>query len=178
MMSIFAKHWWLLVMRGVVAVLFAIAAFSLSRSPFVALATCIAVYLLADGVLTAYSGWRLRGEENSGWLLVAEGLVGIVLALVIRLREVEDSQLVYLFATWCILTGILEIWLAYHVRKEIESEWQLVMAGFISVGLGAVMLLSAYRGSVTLAWWAGFYAIFFGMLLLGVGFRLRRWLAR
>ncbi len=178
MMSVFAKHWWLLVLRGAAALLFAVGVFALSRSPFVALATCIALYLLTDGLLAAYSGWRLRAEEYSGWLLLAEGLTGIVLSLVIWLGKTPDYSLVYLFATWCILTGLLELWLAYHVRKEIESEWQLAMAGIISIGLGAVMFLRAYSGAVSLAWWAGFYAIFFGMLLLGVGFRLRRWLAQ
>ncbi len=176
-MSIFAKHWWLLALRGVVAIIFAIVALSLSRSPFVALATCVAVYLLADGVLAAYSGWQLRKEEFAGWLLVAEGLVGMVLGLVIWQGNVTDDMLVYLFAAWCILTGALEVWLAYYIRKEIESEWQLVLGGIISLGIGVVMLFRAYGGTVVLAWWAGFYAFFFGMLLLGVGLRLRRWLA-
>ncbi len=178
MMSIFAKHWWLLALRGAVAFLFAVVAFSLSHAPYAALATSLAAYLLADGLLTTYSGWRLRCEEYSGGVLMAEGLVGIVLALVIWLGPVNDNRLVYLFASWCILTGLLEVWLAYYIRKAIEDEWQLVVAGIISVGLGVVMLFRANSGTVALAWYSGFYAVFFGLLLIGVGLRLRRWLAQ
>ncbi len=178
MMSVFAKHWWLLALRGGVAVLFAVVAFSLSYSPFAALAVCLALYLLSDGVLAAYSGWRLRHEEYAGWLLFFEGLIGIVLAAAIWAARMNDNRLVYLFASWCILTGLLELWLAYYVRKAIESEWQLVMAGIISIGLGIVMTFRANSGTIGLAWYAGFYALFFGMLLIGVGLRVRRWLVQ
>lgn len=175
-MSIFAKYWWLLALRGVAALLFAIVVFSLSRTHFAALATCLAVYLLADGAMAAYSGWRLRGEEYAWWLLIAEGITGILLGLTIWLGRLEDHRLVYLFSSWCILTGLFELWLAYHVRKEVQDEWQLAVAGVISMGLGVVMLFRVYGGTVSLAWYAGFYALFFGLLLIGLGLRLRRWL--
>ncbi len=177
MMSIFAKHWWLVALRGIAALLFAVAVFSLADAPVSALAVCLAVYLPVDGLLAMYSGVRLRTEEYTGWLLIVEGLIGVALGATVWWSKASGATLVHLFGAWCILTGGLELWLAYHVRREIESEWQLALAGLMSVGLGVVMLFRAYAGSSSLSGWAGFYGLFFGMLLLGVSLRLRRWLA-
>lgn len=40
------------------------------------------------------------------------------------------------------------------------------------------MLYQPTVGSVSIAWWIGFYALFFGALMVGLGLRLRRWLSK
>lgn len=179
MIHILAKHWWVLVVRGLVALVFAGTAFFLPNFAFSVLVAGIGVYLLADGALATYSGWRLRGEDKDWWVAALEGLLGVGLGVAtLAYPDVSAALLVLFVALWCLLTGAFEIILAIRIRKEIEDEWQLAFAGIISIALGALMLFQPNAGAISIAWWIGFYAFFFGLLMIGLGLRLRRWLSK
>ncbi len=82
--------------------------------------------------------------------------------------------LVTLVAIWAIITGILEIIVAIRLRKELTNEWMLILAGILSVVFGVLLFMQPVVGVVVLAWYIGFYALFLGIFLLSVGFRLRK----
>ncbi|MBL7775398.1 MAG: DUF308 domain-containing protein [Saprospiraceae bacterium] len=179
MIQILAKHWWVLVLRGIVSLAFAAAAFLMPEFTFDVLVMMIGLFLLADGALATYSGFRLRGQDDDWWVAVLEGLIGVGLGIgTLVYPELSAALLVLFIALWCLLTGAFEIALAIRIRKEIEDEWQLAFAGVISIALGVLMLVQPNAGALSIAWWVGFYATFFGLLLIGLGIRLRRWLPR
>ena len=176
MLQILAKHWWVLVLRGFVSLAFAAVAFLLPKFTFTILVIMLGVFLLADGLLATYSGWRLKGEDKDWWVGVLEGLVGVGLGAATLLNpEISAALLVLFIALWCLITGAFEIILAYRIRKEIEGEWQLALAGVVSIALGVLMLVQPNAGAISIAWWIGAYALFFGLLLVALGFKLRRW---
>lgn len=177
MIQILAKHWWVLVIRGLVSLAFAGVAFLMPQFTFEILVMMIGVFLLADGLLATYSGWRLRADDQDWWVAALEGLVGVGLGIgALAYPDLSAALLVLFIALWCLLTGVFEIALAIRIRKEIEDEWQLAFAGVISIALGILMLVQPNAGAISIAWWVGFYATFFGLLLIGLGMRLRRWL--
>lgn len=179
MIHILAKHWWVLVVRGFVSLTFAAAAFLMPAFTFQVLVLLLGAFLLADGLLATWSGWRLRGEDEDWWVAALEGLIGVGLGVATLANpELSAALLITFIAIWCLLTGAFEIALAIRIRKEIEDEWQLAFAGIISIALGVLMLVQPNAGALSIAWWVGFYAFFFGLLLIGLGIRLRRWLKR
>ncbi len=64
------------------------------------------------------------------------------------------------------------------LRKEIEGEWLLGLAGLLSIliGLTIPFLLTLYPAATILsvAWMIGIYALAFGILLIAQAVRLRR----
>jgi uncharacterized membrane protein HdeD (DUF308 family) len=85
-----------------------------------------------------------------------------------------EAALVVLVAAWSLGTGILEIVAALRLRKHIEGEWALALSGGLSVLFG-LLLANIDLGRVVLAYLIGAYAVFFGVLLLFLGFQLRTW---
>ncbi len=83
--------------------------------------------------------------------------------------------LLYLIAAWAIATGIVEIIAAIQLRKEIENEWLLGIAGVASVLFGVLLAIWPGAGALAVLWVIGVYAIVFGVLLLILAFRLRNW---
>ncbi len=159
MMHILTRYWWVLVMRGTVSLLFAAIAFALPVKTFEFIVLLLGAFLLVDGLLAVFSGIRLRREDDEWWVGALEGAVGVGLGIATLVKpEITAALLVLFVALWCLVTGALEIGMAIKIRKEIENEWQLALAGVISI-----------------AWWVGFYALFFGLLMVGLGLRLRRW---
>jgi uncharacterized membrane protein HdeD (DUF308 family) len=100
---------------------------------------------------------------------------GIVLGVLTLLWPGTTATVLRAFiAAWSIVTGVLEIAAAVWLRKMIEGEWALILAGATSVLFGALLILQPAAGALTLVWLIGAYAIVFGVLFSILAFELRR----
>jgi uncharacterized membrane protein HdeD (DUF308 family) len=169
-----ARTWWVVVLRGLLAIALGVLAFV---SPGITLASLVLVfgaYALVDGVFALLSALRGRGEEP-WWLLVLEGGVGVGIGVLTLVAPgLTALGLLFYIAIWAIATGVLEIAAALALRKEIEGEWLLVLGGLASVAFGAMLIARPGAGALAVLWLIGSYAIAFGALLVLLGFKVRR----
>lgn len=171
-----ARNWWALVLRGVFAVLFGIAAFIWPGITLVVLVFLFGAYVLVDGVFAVIAGLRARGDEERWWALLVEGLAGIAAGIIAFVWPgITALVLLYLIAAWAIITGVFEIVTAVRLREEIEGEWLMGLAGLLSVLFGIALFLFPGSGAVAVVWLIGSYAILFGIVLVALGLRLRRY---
>lgn len=170
-----AKYWWLFVLRGVMAVIFAILAFIWPALTLSVLVVFLGAYLFVDGLFSLVHGFRILKRDSHWWVLVLEGLLGIAAGLVaLFMPGITVVFLVTLIALWSVVTGILEIVLAIRLRKELKNEWMLVLAGIFSIIFGIVLFAQPLAGILVIAWWLGIYALLFGFLLILAGMRLKK----
>jgi len=167
-----ARKWWVLLLRGVLATLFALFAFLQPGMTLASLVLLFGAFALADGVLAAWSAIATRRED---WgLLLLWGLVGIAAGLLTLVAPVVGAFALLIYvATWAIATGALEIAAALRLRKEIEGEWLLVAGGLTSIIFGVVLLLRPGVGAVAIAWLIGAYAMVYGAILIALSFEMR-----
>jgi uncharacterized membrane protein HdeD (DUF308 family) len=169
LLDAFAKNWWVLLIRGIIAVLFAVAAFSRPGQTLAALVMLYGVYALVDGVMTLGAGLSAR----AGWLVLS-GLLGIVVGIgTFFYPGITALALFYLIAAWAVVRGIFEIIAAIQLRKEISGEWALITGGIFSIIFGVVLFAYPVPGVLALAWLVGAYALCFGVMMIVLAFRLR-----
>lgn len=173
-----ASHWWVLVLRGLASIIFAIVAFTQPGLAFEALVYLLGALFLVDGAIAAFLGLRMRGEDDDWWIVLLEGLLGLGLGIATFAFPAFTANLLLLFISlWCLVTGVFEISTAIRLRREIDNEWLLGLAGVVSIALGVLMLVNPTAGAISVTWWIGAYALIFGILLLGLGWKVRRvWL--
>ena len=63
---------------------------------------------------------------------------------------------------------------AIRLRKEIKGEWLLILAGLASVVLGVLLMAQPGAGALAVLWLIASHAVVFGMLLVILVFRARR----
>ena len=170
-----AFNWWALVVRGVLALLVAAAAFFLPGATLAGLVFAFGAYALIDGGFTLLQGLRTRKETSRWWAPVLQGLLGVGAGLVaFFLPQVTGLAILYLVSAWAIMTGVTEIAAAVKLRKEIDNEWLLGLSGLASVVLGLFMFFAPGAGALAWIGLFGIYAAMAGGLLIGVGLRLRK----
>lgn len=168
--------WWALALRGLVAILLGITAIAMPGPTLAAIVIVFGIYAIADGVLATIAAIRgIRKKERWGSMLF-EGIVGIVAgAIALFSPAIGALALTYLVAGWALVTGAFEIAAAIRLRKIIEGEWLLFLAGVLSIVLGALVALFPGAGALTLVWWLGAYAFAYGVVSLALAFRVRAW---
>jgi uncharacterized membrane protein HdeD (DUF308 family) len=171
MLSALSENWWVLALRGLLAVLFGFAALVLPLGTLEAVGRLFGVYAILEGALVVLIG--MRGARYRG-AFIAEGAFGIVAGLItLTWPGVTALVLLYVVAIWAILSGVAEVIAAVALRREIEGEWALFLVGVLCVALGVAMAVLPGVGVVSIIWLVGLYALAVGVALIVLAFRVR-----
>ena len=171
------KSWLWLVARGIVAVLFGVIALAMPGPAWLALVAVFAAYAVIDGIasLVIALAHRAPGQPR-WWMLLLEGVSGIAVGVLTVIWPIRTSlAFIYVLGAWGVVTGAFEIATAVRLRRVIEREWLLGLAGVLSIVFGVIVWTWPIAGALALVWWIGAYAIVFGALLIALSLRLRGW---
>jgi len=173
--SVLSRHWWLLLLRGLVAIAFGILTWVQPGISLAALVLLFGAYSMADGILASWTAIAGGKDNDYRWVLLLEGLLGIgVGVLTFVAPGITALALLFYIAIWAIATGVLEIAAAIRLRKEIKNEWLLILAGLASVLFGFVLAMHPGAGALAVVWLIASYAVVFGVLLVVLAFKTRR----
>jgi uncharacterized membrane protein HdeD (DUF308 family) len=165
----FARNWWVLLIRGMLAVLFGIMVFALPGLTGVTLVLLYGVYALADGLTALWIGGSARA-----WSLVLVGVLGVIVGIYTFIYPgITAIALLYLIALWAIIRGIFEMVTAIQLRKEISNEWALIIGGIVSILFGVVLVANPAAGALAMVWIIGTYALAFSLMMIVLAFRVR-----
>ncbi|MFC4552601.1 MULTISPECIES: HdeD family acid-resistance protein [Halorussus] len=172
--SVLARNWWMLAVRGVLAIAFGALAFVWPGITLAALVLLFGAYAAADGVFALAGAVRAAGNRRRWWPLLLEGLAGVGAGIVAFVWPgITALALLYLVAAWAIITGAFELYAAVKLRRSVSNEWLLALSGVASVVFGVLLVALPGPGILTLLWLVGAYAIVFGVLLVALAFRMR-----
>ncbi|MBX5493540.1 MAG: HdeD family acid-resistance protein [Chloroflexi bacterium] len=170
------SNWWLLLVRGVIAVLFGILAFIWPGLTLLALVLLFGIYTLADGLLALWLTFVAAREQRRWWPFLVEGIAGVAAGILTFIWPgITALVLLYIIAAWAIVTGILEIIAAIRLREVIEGEWLLGLGGVLSILLGVLLAAQPAAGALALVWLIAAYAVVFGVVLIALALRVRGW---
>ena len=171
--DLLARHWWLLLLRGLLSIAFGILAFAWPGLTLASLVLLFGAFAFADGVFALVAA--LRGGHRPWWLLLLEGVVGIGVGIVTIVSPgITALALLFYIAFWAIAQGVLEIAGAVALRKEIEHEWLLGLSGLASVAFGILVMVYPTSGAFAIGVLVGAYAILFGIMFIALALRLRK----
>jgi uncharacterized membrane protein HdeD (DUF308 family) len=173
--SVLTGRWWAVLLRGILGVVVGLMALAWPGITLVALVLLIGAYAFADGILGLVAAFSRARPGTRRWPLVLEAVLGIGVGLVTAFYPgITVIALLALIAAWSVVGGIVEIVEAVRLRKQIEGEWLLALAGALSVAFGVLVVLFPAAGALSIVWLFGVYAIAFGVVLIALALRLRR----
>jgi len=175
MLETMVKSWWLISLRGLIALVLGIVLLILD--PLVAaelLILFIGIYALLDGIFALIVGIINRPPHRNRTWLITEGIIGILAGIAILAAPLlAGIVIIYLIAFWALLTGILELVFSIAEWKYIPGAWMILITGIVSVLLGGLILANVVAGTVLLVVIVSVYLVIFGLLLMLLGFSLK-----
>jgi uncharacterized membrane protein HdeD (DUF308 family) len=171
-----AENWWLLLLRGIATIAFGVLAFTWPGRTLLTLTFLWGVYVIADGIFALWAAISRKGGEIAPrWWLALIGITGIVGGLLAFVWPgITAHLLLMLIAIWAIITGVLEMYGAIRLHREIEVEWMMALSGLLSFVLGITLIARPGAGAVAVMWSVGSFAILVGCIYVSLALWLKR----
>ena len=173
-----ARFWWVGALRGVIALALGLSALLASGSPE-RLATFLALYWLAGGILTLRVAWALHPSVGFRLASVA-GVVAITAALLVVLRGflsdvVSPETMVNVLGFAAAAMGSLRLVGAFEIERRSGHRWSIggLVLGGLELGTG-ILLLATDTHSRGVMITIGTWALASGTLLIVEAIRARQ----
>ena len=166
-----------MIISGMLNLMFGAFALIWPRVTLLTLVWIFAIVMLIQGFYQLASTFLFSREKNHSWIffLLAFINLGAGIAALLYPHVTVLFLIMLMGLTW--LAGMLQIIAAFRLRKEIYNEGWLAIIGLISILSGLFVLLRPGDGALALLWLIAVYAIVFGVGLLILGFKAKKWIS-
>lgn len=174
MIERFSAHWWVFLLRGIAAIVFALIAVFNPAITISVLVLIFGVYACVDGVSAIISSIRGSHADQRWWILLVEGIASLIVGIISFIDpDITAFLFAYLLAAWAILTGIFAMVSAVQMRAHLPDEWLWIVSGAISIIFGIAIVILPAAGIIVWSYLIGVYAFVTGAALIGFALRLR-----
>ena len=163
-----------LLWRGLLAIAVGIVSVAWPNITVGAFVILFAVYAFIAAAMDAVRAFSSRGAGSVlGYLLLAllSAAAGVI-ALV--WPDITALVLVIWIAAWALVTGIIEVVLAFRQGETAGERALWAITGLVSVALGIVLFIRPDIGALSLATVFGLFSIFYGTSALILSFQARK----
>lgn len=175
MLPIITRRWWVLLLRGVAAIVAGIIAVALPAPTLVSLMWVFGIFAIADGVASVVLGMRGEADGTVWWTMIILGVLAIAAGiLAFAWPGMTALVLLSIIAAASILRGVFEIIIAIKLRKHIDDEWIIALSGLLSIAVGIVLIAKPGAGMVAIVLLIGVYMMALGAMFIALSLRLRK----
>ncbi|WP_312528639.1 HdeD family acid-resistance protein [Paracoccus sp. (in: a-proteobacteria)] len=171
----FAEYWWVLLIRGIAAIIFGLVALFWPGLTAYALLLTFGIFALVDGVMAIIVGFRRKGSDDRWWSWLIDGVLSILIGLMAIFWPVATAiALIIWIAAWAIVVGVMRIIAAIRLRHEIEGEWAMGLSGLLMVLWGVLLFAMPASGILSLTWLFGIFTLMVGIVMIIFAFRVKK----
>ncbi|KTB49341.1 hypothetical protein DEALK_02540 [Dehalogenimonas alkenigignens] len=174
MLSSLSRNWWLLALRGIAAIIFGVLALVWPSLTVLSLVVLFGALAFVEGVFSITTAIAVHKKNEYWWAILLAGVAGIIIGLITFFwPDVTALALLYLIASWALITGGFEIAAAIKLRKLINNEWVMILGGLLSILVGVLLVVFPGAGALSVIWLIGSFAIAFGILQIVLAFKVK-----
>lgn len=175
MHGILSQRWWVLLLRGICAIVAGIMSIAWPGITLLALVTLFGIFAIVDGVAGITLGIRGEADGTMWWTMIILGIVSAAAGIMaFAWPQMTALVLLAIVAYSAMIRGVFEIIAAIRLRKEIDDEWVLGLSGLLSVVFGILLLVAPLEGLLAIALLIGAYMFALGVMAVALSMRLRR----
>ena len=167
--DLLSKGWWLLFLRGLAALIFAILAFSAPGMTIAFLIMYWAIYILFDGVFSLAASFK-GGSPSPRWWMILSGLLSVAAgAYCIIFPNIVAATFILILGWMCIFKGAFEL----IGGLTAKSGW-FIIAGILSILFGAWCLSDPATVAKLIVKLVAAFAFIAGSVLIILSLKLRK----
>lgn len=173
--NMLSKYWWAIVLRGSLAVVFALILLIWTKDTLSILVIIFGLFVLIEGLISIFGAIGASKDNHSDWWGAhLRGLIGIIVGFVMLLWPIETVVVfTYMVALWALLMGVLEIWLSTKIVREFAGRSVVLTLGILSLLIGIIIFILPYGSLMTIIWIIGIFCLITGISNIIFGFQVK-----
>lgn len=176
--SVLKQMWGALAVRGVIAILFGLAAVFWPGLTLVTLVYLFGGFIVASGLVNLLVGLtNLTSGDKTLWgrillilLGIGETAVGVYL---LRHPGVSFATFILIIGLVLIVRGVIELFNGVFGEGGPMYKTVNILGGLLSAVVGVILLFQPVEGGVAFVWVLGLYALITGPLVLAFAFEAK-----
>jgi uncharacterized membrane protein HdeD (DUF308 family) len=170
----FLYNWKLNLLKGVLAVIFGIAALLFPEITLITVVKIFGAFAIAGGLLVlTTAAMNKKNSFRNYWLL--EGIFDIVFGVIILLySKAAMNVLMILIGFWAIFMGIIMLMIFSSSRRFMYQRGLFLLNAIISIVFGALIIINPFEGGVALTILIGVFAILYGAISIITSIKLAK----
>ena len=171
----YVSKWWLIVLRGLLAVGVGLFLIASPIKSLIVITTLVGFYFLMEGVMvTIMSLTNLIGDDD-WWVFIFQGLISLLIGLLIfSLPQLTLAAHIFLVAVWIFVEGIGMLFQAFYERRHIFTGKSFLTGGAVVMLLISFILFSNPKLSLALtAILMGGVVLMSGIFTASLGFQVK-----
>lgn len=170
-----ADYWWALTFKGILAVLFGIAAVFWPGLTILTLLYLFGAYILIAGIIDIIHGVGGLFQRTSWFLVLLLGFLELGVGVyLLRHPGVTFTTLILLIGFMLIVRGVFEGVAAFGDNNSNTNRMLMLFSSVIAIVVGIILLFQPASGGVAFVWLLGLYALIAGPLLIAVSLDLKK----
>lgn len=170
------RIWWMVLIRGIFAVLLGIMCFFSPNSTLIAFVILFGIYAVIDGISALFMGISSR-KDNTLWSwIVIEGVISILAGIVtLAWPGLTALAIGFIIAFWAVFIGATQVAQSMTLKKSGSSVWGWVLAsGVLGILWGLFVFFAPGIGLLTVLWVIGIFALLYGLWTIALSLQLRK----
>lgn len=164
-----AKNWWVLTVRGALAILFGIAAVFWPGLTLLTLVYLFSAYILVNGLVSLVSGITSISHRASWVFTVLLGVLQIGVGVyLLRHPQVSFATLILLIGFTLIFVGVFEAIAAFTDKQSNTGHALMFIGALLYLIAGILVLFQPAASGVAFVWIIGLVALINGPILIAL----------
>lgn len=164
-----AKNWWVLTVRGALAILFGIAAVFWPGLTLLTLVYLFSAYILVNGLVSLIGGITSISQRASWVFSVLLGVLQIGVGVyLLRHPQVSFATLILLIGFTLVFVGVFEGISAFADKKSNTSRALMFIGALLYLVAGIVVLFQPVSAGVAFVWILGLVSLINGPILIAL----------
>lgn len=176
MNKLFSEYWWVLALRGLIAIAFGILTIMWPGLTVLTLVFLFTFYALLGGTASIIGAMQSKRNNPDWWMPFLIGVVSIGAGVIaIAHPTLTVLILVLIIGANALIVGVLDVATAIQIRKSVHDEKFMLFNGLASIVFGVLVFLFPEAGGLAILWLISLYAFVTGVLLVALSYRVRNW---
>ena len=154
-------------LNGILAILFGLIALIFPGITLAALGVYFAISILAGGTIQIISSFKARGRNPHWYLLLVEGLIGMLIAVIILSRpHLVATVFVTIIGLWALFLGLVFLFNYFKRQLPAFSNSFLLIISILSLIIGLTIIVNPFESTRIVTVMIGLYTLIYGVFSL------------
>ncbi len=168
------KNWWLLTLKGILAIIFGIFATFVPGVTLITLMIYFGLFIILAGIFLIIGSISHKKNNKKWGMWMFEGILDIIIGLVVVFYpKLSLDIFIIILAIWAISVGFTQLFSALNTKHIQSAKWLMLINAIIVIVFAIVLFIRPFETATAMTYIVGVFALLFGVFITVYSFKLK-----